>query len=158
MRGWRDGFCRHAARSAAARHAPRAPLPGQGPGQGAGSPGRGRDVAEGIVRALEKEGNVGERYLLVAENLTFGEINGLLTEITGARPPRLTFPDWMTIFGALCATGVADLTKKPPMLDMAVDQMRLMKQGFEVDGSKATRELGLSYTPIRTVLEEAVAS
>jgi hypothetical protein len=64
----------------------------------------------------------------------------------------------MTIFGALCATGVADITKKPPMLDMAVDQMRLMKQGFEVDGSKATRELGVAYTPIRTALEEAVAS
>jgi len=44
------------------------------------------------------------------------------------------------------------------MLDMAVDQMRLMKQGSRVDGSNATRELGLSYTPIRTALEEAVAS
>lgn len=117
-----------------------------------------RDVAEGIVRALEKEGNVGERYLLVAENLTFGEINIVLSEISGTRQPRLTLPDWMTIFGALCATGVADITKKPPMLDMAVDQMRLMKQGFEVDGSKATRELGVVYTPIRTALEEAVAS
>lgn len=117
-----------------------------------------RDVAEGIVRALEKDDNVGERYLLVAENLTFGQINRLLTEISGVRPPRLTFPDWVTIFGAFCATGVANLTKRPPMLDMAVDQMRLMKQGFQVDGSKATRELGLNYTPIRTALEEAVAS
>jgi hypothetical protein len=27
---------------------------------------------------------------------------------------------------------------------MASDQMRLMKQGFEADGSKATRELGIS--------------
>jgi hypothetical protein len=33
-----------------------------------------------------------------------------------------------------------------------------MKQGLEVDGSKATRELGLRYTPIRTALEEAVAT
>lgn len=41
---------------------------------------------------------------------------------------------------------------------MASDQMRLMKQGFEADGSKATRELGLTYTPIRVALEEAVAS
>jgi dihydroflavonol-4-reductase len=117
-----------------------------------------RDVAEGIVRALEKEGNIGERYLLVAENLTFGEINRILSEISGSRPPRLTFPDWLTIIAAACATGVADLIKKPPMLGMAADQMRLMKQGAQVDGSKATRELGLNYTPIRAALEEAVAS
>jgi dihydroflavonol-4-reductase len=117
-----------------------------------------RDVAEGIVRALEKEGNLGERYLLVAESLTFGEINRILSEISGAKPPRLTFPDWLTIFGALCATAVADVIKKPPVLDMAADQMRLMKQGAEIDGSKASRELGVSYTPIRDALEEAVAS
>lgn len=117
-----------------------------------------QDVAEGIVRALEKDDDIGERYLLVAENLTFGEINELLTEISGVAPPRLKLPDWLTIFGALCATGVANLIKRPPMLDMAADQIRLMKQGFQVDGSKATRELGLSYTPIRTALEEAAAS
>jgi len=33
-----------------------------------------------------------------------------------------------------------------------------MKAGFNIDGSKAERELGISYTPIRFVLEEAIAS
>jgi hypothetical protein len=33
-----------------------------------------------------------------------------------------------------------------------------MKQGFAIDGSKAERELGLTYTPIRRALQEAVAS
>ncbi len=117
-----------------------------------------RNVAEGVVRALEKDDSIGERYLLVAENLTFGEINDLLTEISGVKPPRLKLPDWMTLFGAACATGVANLTGRPPMLDMALGQIRLMKQGLPVDGRKATRELGLSYTPIRTALEEAVAT
>lgn len=117
-----------------------------------------RDVAAGVIRALEKDDNVSERYLLVAESLTFGEINELLTEISGVNPPRLSFPDWMTVLGAAFATGLAKLTKRPPMLDLALDQIRLMKQGLEVDGSKATRELGLRYTPIRTALEEAVAT
>lgn len=117
-----------------------------------------RDVAAGVVKALEMDDNAGERYLLVAENLTFGEINALLTEISGVKPPRLWFPDWLTTLGATFATGLAKLTNRPPMLNMALDQIRLMKQGLEVDGSKATRELGLRYTPIRTALEEAVAT
>jgi dihydroflavonol-4-reductase len=37
-----------------------------------------RDVAEAIVKGLEKEGNIGEKYLLVSENMTFGDINRML--------------------------------------------------------------------------------
>jgi hypothetical protein len=33
-----------------------------------------------------------------------------------------------------------------------------MKEGLRFDGSKAERELGIAYTPIRTALEEAIAS
>jgi hypothetical protein len=32
-----------------------------------------------------------------------------------------------------------------------------MKEGFRVDGSKAERELGIIYTPIRTALAEMIA-
>lgn len=117
-----------------------------------------RDAAEGIVRALEKDGNIGEGYILSAENLTFGQINALVAEIAHIRLPRLTFPDWFTLVGASMATELANITKRPPMLDMAIDQMLLMKQGFRVDGTKAPRELGFAYTPIRTAIEETIAS
>ena len=40
---------------------------------------------------------------------------------------------------------------------MAIDQMRTIMHGIEADGSKAERELGISYTPIKTALEEAIA-
>jgi hypothetical protein len=33
-----------------------------------------------------------------------------------------------------------------------------MKAGIVFDGSKAERELGITYTPIRIALEEAIAS
>jgi dihydroflavonol-4-reductase len=115
------------------------------------------DVAEGILRALEKEGNIGQRYLLVADNLTFGEINRWLSEISGTRLPRLTLPDAATLAGALVMTGVANVIRKPPVLDMAIDQMQLMKHGLQADGSKAVTELGLTYTPIRSGLEQVVA-
>jgi hypothetical protein len=41
---------------------------------------------------------------------------------------------------------------------MSKDQIKVMREGFRVDGSKAERELGISYTPIRVALEEAIAS
>jgi dihydroflavonol-4-reductase len=117
-----------------------------------------RDVAEAIVLALEKNGNLGEKYLIVAENLTFGDINRMLSELSGARLPGLTMPDSLTFALAHVLTGLADLTKSPPLLDLAIDQIRLMKQGFRADGSKAVRDLGLSYTPIRKALEDEIRS
>jgi nucleoside-diphosphate-sugar epimerase len=117
-----------------------------------------RDVAAGIVCALEKDGNIGERYVLAAENLSFGQLNAMIAEVAGVRLPRFAFPDWLTITGAVFATALANLTRRPPMLDMAIDQMRTMRQGLCADGSKATRELGIAYTSIRTAIEEEVAA
>ncbi len=116
------------------------------------------DVADAIVRALEKDGNIGERYVLAAENLTFRDFNALISEISGAKLPWLTFPDAVTMVGAHFATALASVIKKPPILDMSVDEISLMRQGLEADGSKAVRELGLTYTPVRTALEEAIES
>jgi len=114
------------------------------------------DVARAILATVEAEGNIGERYLLAAESLTFGEVNRMLSEISGTRLPVLTLPDAVTMGLALLCTGLARLTGRAPWLDLSIDQMRLMKHGMRVDGSKAQRELNLSYTPSRSVLAETV--
>ena len=62
----------------------------------------------------------------------------------------------MTMMNAYLLTGLANLIKKPPLWGMAVDQMKVMKVGFSVDGSKAERELGIKYTPIPNALKEAI--
>ena len=116
------------------------------------------DVCEAIQRALEKEGNIGEKYLVNGANLTFGEINQLVSEVAGVRLPALRLPDGLTAFNARLLTALSNVTKRPPWLDLSVDQVALMRQGFVVDGSKAERELGLRYTPIRQALDEAIAS
>lgn len=115
-----------------------------------------RDVAETIARALEMQGDVGESYLAVGETLTFGKISRMLAEVADVKLPRLVMPDVMTMAGAYVATGLSALTRRPPMLDMGLDQMRLMRHGMWADGSKAERELGVRYTPIRATLEEIV--
>jgi len=116
-----------------------------------------QDVCEAIVRALETDGNIGEKYLVNAANLTWGEMNRLICAVSGSKPPRLRLPNWATVMSARLLTGIADLFKKPPLLDLSVDQVALMMLGGEVDGSKAERELGFTYTPIREAVADAVA-
>jgi dihydroflavonol-4-reductase len=117
-----------------------------------------RDVATAIVKAAEADDNIGEKYLLVAENLTFGEVNELIREISGVPLPRLRLPDTITVVGAALLTALSTVTRKPPPWGMAIDQVRTMRQGGRADGSKAARELGIVYTPIRVAFEDAIAS
>jgi dihydroflavonol-4-reductase len=117
-----------------------------------------RDVAEVIVRAAEKKDNLGEKYLAVGDNLTFGEINRMISDISGVPLPRVWIPDSLVMAGAVLLTLIADVVKRPPPWGMAADQIRTMKEGAEVSGAKAQNELGIEYTPIRVALEEAIAS
>jgi dihydroflavonol-4-reductase len=117
-----------------------------------------RDVAEVIVRAAEKEGNIGEKYLVVGQNMTFGQINQLISGISGVSLPKLKMPNSLAMANAMLLTLLANIVKKPPLLGMALDQIRTMKEGAAADGSKVERELGITYTPIRVALEEAIAS
>lgn len=116
------------------------------------------DAAEIVVRAAEKEGNEGERYFAVAENLTWGELNRQISEASGERLPRLHMPGPLVMPAAAAMTLLADLTGQPPLWGMAVDQMRTMKHGTRVDGGKAVRELGVCYTPIREALARAIGA
>ena len=117
-----------------------------------------RDVAEAIVRAAEKENNIGEKYLVGKHQLPWREINRMVSEISGVALPKMRLPDFLTMFNARFLTLVANVIKKPPLWGMAIDQIRTMKEGVVVDGSKVERELGITYTPVRDALEEAIAS
>ena len=117
-----------------------------------------RDVAEAIARALEKEDNLGQKYLVGKHQLSLREINEMISEISGVALPKLALPCWMVVANATLLTALANLIKKPPILKMAKDKITTMKEGFVIDGSKAESELGITYTPVRVALEEAIAS
>jgi len=117
-----------------------------------------KDVAQAIVNALEKENNIGEKYLVGNYRYTWGEINKMVSEVSGVPLPKISMPDFLTMTNAYMLTGLANIIKKPPIWGMAIDQMKVMKAGFSVDGSKAERELGIKYTPIRAALKEAINS
>ena len=50
------------------------------------------DVAEAIVRALEKEGNLGEKYLIGKHALTMRDVNRTVSEISGVPLPKMRLP------------------------------------------------------------------
>jgi len=117
-----------------------------------------KDVAEAIVRAAEKPGNIGEKYLIGKYPLALREVNNMISEISGVTLPIISMPDFLAMASAYMFTGLSRLIKVRPPWGMSVDQMRIMKEGFKVDGSKAERELGLTYTPIRSAFEEEIAA
>ncbi len=117
-----------------------------------------KDVAEVIVRALEKPNNIGEKYLAAKDQLSLKEINKMISEISGVPLPKMRLPDPLVMINARLLTWLANVIKKPPLWGMSIDQIRTMKEGFRIDGRKAERELGISYTPVRIAIEEAIKS
>jgi len=117
-----------------------------------------RDVCQAILRALERPDNIGQSYLVVAENLTFGAVNRIVAELSGRRLPLITLPDGVVTAMAHGLTAVAGLTRRAPWLGLSRDQARLMRWGLEADGGKAARELGIAYTPVREAIREALAT
>jgi len=117
-----------------------------------------RDVVEVIVRAADKENNIGEKYIAGKYQISTREMYELVSEISGVPAPKLRLPDSVVLLNARVLTWLADLVKKPPMWGMAFEGMRTVKEGTRADGSKAERELGITYTPLRTAIEEAIES
>lgn len=115
------------------------------------------DVADVIIAALEKDGNLGEKYL-VGQQILMVEFYQMISEISGASLPKLSLPDRVAMINGYFMTFIANLTKKQPMWGLAVDAMRTANNDLKVDGSKVERELGISYTPIRVALEEEITS
>lgn len=115
------------------------------------------DVAEAILKAAEKANNLGEKYIVGNARLSFDEYYALIRDVSGVAPPKLHMPDPLVMFTARVLTWLADKIKRPPLWGMSIDAMRVLKDGFDADGSKAERELGITYTPIRKAIEEEVA-
>jgi len=115
-----------------------------------------KDVAEAIVRAAEKQGNIGQKYLVGKYQQSVEEMTKMICEISGAPFPKISLPNTVTKFIAFIQTKIADLTKKPPMQGVSSDYTRVMEQGLLFDGSKAEKELGITYTSLRETWQEAI--
>ena len=114
------------------------------------------DVADAIVRVIENPKTIGQRYLIGTEVLTNQQYLNKLAEVSGVKLPKLVLPDWAALFLAQAFTVRADQKRRSPRWGFSIDMAKTFQAGFEVDGSRAVRELGLEYTPVIDALEGSI--
>jgi len=93
----------------------------------------GRDVAAGHVAAAER-GRPGRRYILGGHNLTFRELQTVIAEAAGRRPPGFKFPLWL----ARAAAEVGSFVGVP-----GTHHLRAIRHWQPLDTTRAREELGL---------------
>ena len=108
-----------------------------------------RDAAAGLILAME-HGEVGRRYLLGGENITFEQLFGLLTYITGRAGPRVKLAPSL----ARLAGRAGDRLLREPRL---TSQMALMSERhWYYDDTRARQELGHTSRPLEQTMRGAV--
>ena len=112
-----------------------------------------RDVAFGMMAAAEK-GRCGERYLLASEFLTLKEVAATVEEVTGAKPPRITLRPGLIYPISFLMPPFYRLTgRRPRFTPMSIF---MISENFQVDHSKAARELGFAPRPAREGIRDAI--
>jgi dihydroflavonol-4-reductase len=114
-----------------------------------------RDVAEGMVRAMER-GRPGRRYLLGHENLSIRQVFACLARLTGLPAASRRVPYPVALAAAYVSEAVADnITHRSPAA--TVTGVRLTRRVMQFDTRRSLEELGLTPRPVEQSLADAVA-
>jgi dihydroflavonol-4-reductase len=114
-----------------------------------------RDVAEGMVRAMER-GRPGRRYLLGHENLSIQSVFGILADLTGLPRPHRRVPYFVALTAAYVSEWLADVvTHRTPAA--TVTGVKLTRRVMHFDARRSLEELGLKPRPVGESLADAVA-
>jgi dihydroflavonol-4-reductase len=113
-----------------------------------------RDVARGHLLA-EAKGQIGEKYILGHDNLSLSRIFHLLADLTGLPAPKVKLPYWPVLAMAYVDEFLATyIRRRPPRMPVAA--IRMAKKYMYFDNRKAVQYLGLTFTPVRQALADAV--
>lgn len=110
------------------------------------------DVARGHILAMEK-GEIGQRYILSGENMTYREFFTRVNAVLGQKAPRFPLP--YMVFGPMGLTAeiCARLFRFEPTISRAVAQ--LYRINHFISSEKARRVLGYTTTPLDDSLGRA---
>ena len=111
------------------------------------------DCARGHLLAAET-GASGERYLLSGATFDMTEALALLTRVTGRRLRPRFVPGWLASAGAAVIEAGAGVAGRPP--EVCREMVRVLRAGHSYDGSRATRDLGLAYTPLENTIRRTI--
>lgn len=111
------------------------------------------DAAAGHLLVAEK-GEIGQRYLIGAENLTLKQLLDELGRIAGKASPRLRIPHSVALMAAYADTAISKLRGKEPQIP--VEGVKIAQHMMFVDCSRAKKDLGFEPGPVAGALERAV--
>ncbi len=111
------------------------------------------DCVEGHLLAAER-GAAGERYLLNGMTLPITEALALASDVVGVqRTARLLPRGVASVAATVAERGFRLVGRKPPVCR---EMVRTLLHGHRYDGSRAERELGLTYTDPRETVRRTV--
>jgi dihydroflavonol-4-reductase len=111
------------------------------------------ECAAGHLLVAQK-GQIGERYLLGAENLTLKQLLDTLAKITGLPAPSMKIPHGVALGVAYVESAFSRLIGKEPQIP--VEGVKIAQHMMFVDCSRAKKELGFAPGPVAAALERAV--
>jgi dihydroflavonol-4-reductase len=112
-----------------------------------------RDCVRGHLLAAER-GVPGERYVLNGATLKSAEALEIVAGMTGVRESPRFLPPAVAFGVATVAEAGFKLARKHPPFCRAM--VRTLLHGHRYDGSRAARELGFEYTPVRDTFTRTV--
>ncbi len=112
-----------------------------------------RDAAQAFAAALHR-GRPGERYLLGGANMTFEELFGRLSRLSGVAPPRARLPSAVSLAGARALEAFHDWRKSEAPISAA--EVEMGERWWWCDSGKAMRELGFAPRDPQETLFETV--
>jgi len=111
------------------------------------------DVARGHLLAFER-GRVGERYVISAENVTWGELLRIASQVSGVPLPARHIGSRALWLASRTGEALARVTRAPPRMPAWLADF--MVAGASMDNAKSILELGMTYAPIRESIRAAV--
>jgi dihydroflavonol-4-reductase len=111
------------------------------------------DCTEGHLLAGSR-GTPGERYVLSGATLSVRDGLALVANLVGVDRPLRTLPSPLAMAVAAAAEAVGWVRRRSPRI--CRELARTLIHGHAYDGSKATRTLGLRYTPVEETLRRTV--
>jgi dihydroflavonol-4-reductase len=112
------------------------------------------DCTEGHLLAGSR-GMPGERYVLSGATLSVREGLALLASVVGIDRPVRMLPPWLALTAATVVEALGRV-RRSSSPRICRELARTLIHGHAYDGSKATRALGLRYTPVEETLRRTV--
>jgi dihydroflavonol-4-reductase len=112
-----------------------------------------RDCTEAHLLAAER-GRPGERYVISGATLAAREALEIVAGMTGVKERPRFLPPTVASAAAAVAEGGFRLARRSPPVCRAM--VRTLLHGHRYDGSRAARELGMRYTPVRETLARTI--